>query len=73
MAIFTETVEVNVGPEDFDDDELIRELESRGYFVEKEPEMINIVQYWQRGDKREALFLLEREVPELFGISKLVN
>ena len=72
MAIFTETVEVNVGPEDFDDDELIRELEGRGYTVERE-RLINIVQYWQRGDKREALFLLEREVPELFGISKLVN
>lgn len=73
MAIFTETVEVNVGAEDFDDDELIRELESRGYFVEKEPEFINIIQHWERGDKREALFLLEREVPELYGISKLVN
>lgn len=75
MAIFTETVEVDVGPENFDDDELIIELKSRGYFVEKglEPEMFNVVQYWQRGDKKEALFLLEREVPELYGISKLVS
>lgn len=56
---------------DFDDQELIEELKSRGYDVEKEPEIISIEYLWNRGDRKEALIRLEREFPELRGISNL--
>lgn len=73
MATFTETVEIDVNPSDFEDDELIEELESRGYNIEKEPNLINAAWYWQRGQKKEALILIEREVSELRGISQLAD
>jgi len=72
MATFTETVEIDVGPEDFEDDDLMEELRDRGYYVSEQSEFANIIYCWRRGDKKEALFLLEREVPELYGISKLI-
>jgi len=62
---------------DFDDKELVEELKARGYFVgEREDDIVDIVdieRYWNRGDKKEALVLLERKFPELINISKLVD
>lgn len=72
MAIFTETVEIEVDVEDFSDDDLINELKSRGYYVGNDVELIAAIQRWERGDRKEALVLLEREVPELYGLSKLI-
>ena len=59
--------------EDADDSYLIEELKSRGYYVSDDAELVAAIHRWQRGDKKEALILIEREVPELFGLSKLVN
>ena len=56
---------------DASDSTLIDEVESRGYYVGEG--FIDILHRWQRGDKKESLLLLERELPEFYGISKLVN
>lgn len=69
----TATVEVDVELDDFEDSELIDEIEARGYSVEDQAhDIIAIEYYWQRGDKKEALILLERKFPELRGISNIV-
>lgn len=73
MATFTETVEIDVGPEDFEDDDLMKELRGRGFYVSDQAELIDIIRHWENGRKKEALILLEREVPELYGISKLIQ
>ena len=75
MATFYRTVDVDVdiGLDDFDDDEIIDYLERRGYFVSKEQEMDYVDVEWhvQRGDLKEALIMLERKIPELKGIASL--
>lgn len=69
----TATVEVDVELDDFEDAELIDEIEARGYSVEDQAHDIIAIEYcWQRGDKKEALILLERKFPELRGLSNLV-
>lgn len=76
MATFTETVYVDVDLSDFDEDEIIEHLEYKGYTVTKNPEKTDILaieEYWNQGNRKEALILLERQFPELIGISKLVN
>ena len=70
---FTESVEISVGLDEWEDDELIKEIKSRGYKVDEEKELIEIEQRWNRGEKKEALILLERKFPELIGISKLLD
>lgn len=70
------TVEVDIDLADFDDSELIEEMEYRGYYVtehSEEPEIISIKNYWNQGNRKEALILLERKFPELIGIAKLVD
>lgn len=74
MATVLTEVEVDVDLDDFDDKELIEELEARGYFIsESEHDIIGIEYDWNRGAKKEALIHLERKFPELIGISKLVD
>jgi len=73
MATFTETVYIDVDASDFEDGDLIEELKSRGYYVSEEPDTLFIEHAWNRGDKKEALILLERKFPELRGISNLVD
>lgn len=78
MPTFEQTVYVDVDLDDFDDEDLAKELQSRGYMVSEknaEPELdtVSVEQYWNRGDKKEALILLERKFPELRGISQLVD
>jgi hypothetical protein len=70
---FTETVEIDVSLDDWEDQELIEELEARGYKVEEEENLVEAFHYWSRGQKKEALILLEREFKWLRGISDLAN
>ena len=70
---FTESVEISVGLDEWEDDELIKEIKSRGYKVDEEKELIEIEQRWNRGEKKEALILLEREFKWLRGIADLAN
>lgn len=75
MAYFTQTVEVDVDLDDFDDDEIIDYLHCRGYTVTKDAAaddcFVDVKWHIQRGELKEALILLEREVPELKGIAAL--
>lgn len=74
MPTLEQTVYVDVDLDDFDDQDLIEELEARGYYVsEMEHDIIAIEYDWNRGAKKDALILLERKFPELRGISALVN
>lgn len=70
---FTEHVEINIGLDEWEDEELIDEVKARGYTVEEDSEFTEIIRRWSTGDRKEALFLLERELPELRGISQLIN
>jgi hypothetical protein len=75
MAYFTQTVEVDVDLNDFDDEEIIEYMESRGYTVTKDPaaetNLTDVIWNIERGNLKEALILLERELPELEGIARL--
>ena len=76
MATIETTVCVDVDLENFEDSELIEEMKYRGYHVSEKPEIaeiISIKQYWNQGNRKEALILLERKFPELIGISKLID
>jgi len=77
MATFTETVYIDIDLSDFDEDEIVEHLEHKGYTVSKNPEeqfdIISIEEYWNQGNRKEAIILLEREFPELIGISKLLD
>jgi hypothetical protein len=70
--------------DNFDDDDLIEELESRGYLVEKNGyksvdadvrdvrDVRDVMWHFKNGRKKDALILLERIYPELYGLSKLI-
>ena len=74
MARIITEVEVEVDLENFQDAEIIDELEARGYHVSKQEQDITEIELdWNRGAKKEALILLERKFPELIGISKLID
>ena len=63
-------VEVDLG--EWTDNDLIDEIKSRGYNVDDE-DLTEIEWRWRRGDKKEALILLEREFKWLRGLSDLAN
>ena len=74
MPTFEQTVYVDVDLDDFDEEDLIKELEDRGFYVGKEePDITSIEQYWNQGNRKEAMVLLERKFPQLIGISNLVD
>jgi hypothetical protein len=76
MPTFEQTVYVDVDFADLDEDEIVEHLEYKGYTVSKnvkDSDIDSIEQYWNRGNRKEALVLLEREFPELIGISKLLD
>lgn len=77
MPTFKQTVYVDVDFDDLDEQDLIDELESRGFTVTKDPvfetDFVNVAWHVERGELKEALILLERQVLELRGISQLVN
>lgn len=66
------STEVEVGLDEWDDEELIEEIKARGYKVNDE-DVTNIEWCWRRGQKKEALILLEREFKWMRGISDLAN
>lgn len=71
MAYATIDLDDYIG--DFTDNELIEELKARGYKVDEPEDLTNVEWCWNRGQKKEALILLEREFKWLRGISELVN
>ena len=78
MPTFSQTVYVDVDMADLEIEELIEEVESRGYVVKEINEVpdfdiVDVELYWNQGNRKEALILLERKFPELIGISKLGN
>jgi hypothetical protein len=75
MPSVSQYVEVDINLDDFDDQELIEEVEARGFYVSEndQHDIISIEYHWNRGNKKEALILLERKFPELLNISKLVD
>lgn len=52
------------------DMELLTELHKRGYKTDMDID--SVIWNWNNYSKQEALILLEREYPELVGISKVV-
>jgi len=67
------STEVEVGLDEWTDLELIEEVKSRGYKVEDDEDMTEVQWLWRRGDKKEALILLERQYKWLRGLSDLMN
>jgi hypothetical protein len=67
------STEVEVSLDEWDDKEIIEEVKARGYKVEEEEGLIEAQWRWRRGDKKEALIILEREFKWLRGISELAN
>lgn len=73
------STEVHVELDDFDDDCLIDEIESRGWNVSKEvsldddDDLTEIMWRYKNGYIEEAFTLLERKFPELHGISKYIK
>lgn len=65
------TVYVDVELDDFNDEELVTEIERRGYAVFEEADagaFTAAVEALQRKDKAEAFILLERAIPALKGL-----
>jgi hypothetical protein len=75
MPSVSQYVEVDINLDDFHDSDLVEELEARGFYVSEngQTDIIAIEYHWNRGNKKEALILLERKFPELLNISKLVD
>ena len=72
-------VSVDVDLDDFDDDDLIGEIESRGYKVlaedkeDEHPVLQEMIWRYKAGYIEDAMLLLERKFPEMYGISKLIR
>jgi hypothetical protein len=75
MSIKSVTVDVEVYLDQFDDEVLVEELEARGYNIDKEEGgyLHEVVDWYKRGNVKEALIQLERLEPELYGISEKVK
>jgi len=67
------TVYAEVDLADFDDEDLIKELRYRGYDIDLEPSMEDVIWRYKLGYIEDAMIILERIYPELYGISKLVG
>lgn len=72
MPSFSKEVWIDVELDEFDDDELVEEMEDRGYTVTKEvikeTDFSSIAWLLSLNKTDEALIQLERLVPELSGI-----
>jgi hypothetical protein len=71
-------VEVEIDLDDFDDDDLVDELEVRGYTVLKNEDdgkidIQDVIDWYKRGNVKEALVKLEQMFPELYNISEKVK
>lgn len=77
------SADVYVDLHDFDDDELADELEKRGFVVldkdqknqinELDGGMDEVIWRFRRGYILDAMILLERLYPDLYGMTKLVR
>jgi hypothetical protein len=74
-------VNVDVDLREFDDDELIEELEDRGWDIPDKKDKSHIidenlvkdmVDWFRRGNAKEAMIMLERIYPDMRGISDRV-
>ena len=68
-------VYVDISLDDFDDEELIEELQVRGYLIGEtdNPAMEDVIWRYKTGYIKDALLILEHLYPDLYGISKLVG
>lgn len=77
MPMTTKYIDLDL--DDFDDDNLIEEIESRGYKVlmkdqeDQHPEIQEAIWRYKNGYIEDAMVLLERRFPELYGLSKRIN
>lgn len=77
------SADVYVDLDDLDDDDLIDELEKRGFTILDKDEkkeihalddgMEEVIWRFQRGYILDAMILLERLYPDLYGMTKLVR
>jgi len=64
---------------DVDDEEMIDEIEGRGYKVipedkeDEHPLLQEMIWRYKAGYIEDAMLLLERKFPEMYGISKLIR
>jgi hypothetical protein len=67
--------EVAYDIDEFDDDEILREAESRGIVnsIIGKSDITESIAAYQRGNISEAVLLLEREYPELYGLHKYLT
>jgi hypothetical protein len=73
-------VEVDFDVSELDDEDLIEELEQRGYIVTNDEDRLiksnstltKAIDCFKRGDVNEALVYLERTIPELYGLHKYI-
>lgn len=77
MPTVWKEVEVDVELDDFEDEDLIDELERRKYFVSDQEIDMNkfqdVIDWYKRGNIKEALIQLEKVIPDLYGISGKVK
>lgn len=79
MPTITETVYIDVEADEFDDDELVEELEDRGYTVFKnltqheETDLCVVAWLLDLNKTEEALIMLERMLPQLKGITNKIK
>ena len=73
---------VDIDLNDIDDEEMIDELENRGYVVthsdeddlfEKDEFLSEMIWRYKNGYIEDAMLLLERRFPEMYGISKRIK
>jgi hypothetical protein len=70
--------EVEIDLDEFDDDDLITELETRGYKVlmenqeDEDDDIQEMIWCYKNGKIEDAMVLLERRFPEMYGIHKLI-
>jgi hypothetical protein len=74
-------VQVDIDLRELDDDELIEELEDRGWNIPDKKDKSHIInadlakdmiEWFRRGNAKEAMILLERIYPDMRGISDRV-
>jgi hypothetical protein len=75
-------VRVDIDLRELDDDELIEELEDRGWvildkkekvtLIEKQDLEKDMIEWFRRGNAKEAMILLERIYPDMRGINDRV-
>ena len=77
MTTVTKYIELDIS--EIEDDELIDEIESRGYTVlmedqeDQHPEIKEAIWRYKNGYIEDAVILLERRFPDLYGLSKRIN